>query len=108
MSKYFTRTQLLDACKVADLTKRNRRIAWEMLPEDVQYFPVTFSMVHNDVEMRVRIMFDESGAEAYLDIPFNTYEELGSLEELEASMSQGGESDAFRYTGELTTHHASN
>ena len=79
---YFTRAQLIDAAKVADLTKRNRRIAWEKLPEDVAYFPVVFNMVHNDVEMRVQIMCNYDGQTAFLDIPFETFDSLGRMEDL--------------------------
>ena len=77
MNVFFTRDQLIKACKVADRTKRNRRIAWEKIATNVQYFPVTFAFPHNDgEEMRVEIVMDFNGATAYLDIPFETYNSL--------------------------------
>jgi|TARA_R110000824_G_scaffold112546_1_gene261804 FixJ family two-component response regulator len=73
---YFTRPEFIEACQVADLTKRNRRIAWEDLPTDAENFPVVFSVPHNDVEMRVQVICDAEGTTAYLDIPFKTFDAL--------------------------------
>ena len=79
--KLFTREQLIRACKVADRTKRNRRIAWEKLPEDIQYFPIAFNFIHNDVEMRVQVVIDtrQSSPSAWLDIPIHTYDKLPEI-----------------------------
>ena len=84
---YFTREEFIEACQVADLTNRNRRIAWEELPKDVENFPVTFSMVHNDVEMRVQVICDWEGKSAFLDIPFETFDKL-HVQESETYESQ--------------------
>lgn len=83
--KVFTRNKLIQACKVADSTHRNRRIAWEKLPEETQFFPVAFEFIHNDTEMRVEIVCDSDGRTATLDIPFQTYDKLPdiSLEQLQ-------------------------
>ena len=83
--KFFTRDKLIAACKVADSTHRNRRIAWETLPKEQPAFPVGIAFVHNDTEMRVEIVCDSDGKTAWLDIPFKTYDKLPdvSLEQLQ-------------------------
>jgi hypothetical protein len=45
---------------------------------DVEFtrFPITFSMIHNDTEVRVIFQFNHSGETAQLDMSFDDYAEL--------------------------------
>lgn len=89
--KYFTKKLLIAANKEAIYTDRNRCLepeALETLDDDFK-FPVAFSMVHNDVEMRVMITLGKRGPDSgqpeiigpvFLDIPFETFDSLPSVE----------------------------
>ena len=85
--KYFTKALLLRANRTAIRTKRNRSLYQKKLTTlpDLR-FPVGFTMIHNDVEMRVQIVI---GADAdnlqmvWLDIPFETYNALPEVEVME-------------------------
>ena len=85
--KYFTKDTLILANNVAVATKRNRSLyedKLEALPEGLK-FPLGFTMIHNDCEMRVEIMVaaDANGrdmAKVWLDIPFDTYNALPEAE----------------------------
>ena len=86
--KYFTKDTLIAANSVAVKTKRNRSLyedKLELLPEGIK-FPVGFTMLHNDVEMRVEIMVGldinkpQDWGTIWLDIPFNTYDALPEAE----------------------------
>lgn len=84
--KYFTKESLIEANRVAIATKRNRSLyedKLESLPEDFK-FPVGFTMIHNDVEMRVQITLAESldgpFGQVWLDIPFETFNALPEVE----------------------------
>jgi|TARA_R110000744_G_scaffold17830_2_gene48069 hypothetical protein len=41
--------------------------------------PVTFSMIHNDTEVRVQFMFNGAGDKAQLDMSFDDYAELPAI-----------------------------
>ena len=76
--RYFTRASLIAANKVAIKTDRNRTLypeKLEQLPIGMKY-PVVWSFVHNDCEMRVMIALNETGWTCWLDIPFETYQNL--------------------------------
>jgi hypothetical protein len=84
--KYFTKDTLILANKVAIATNRNRSLyedKLEDLPQDFK-FPLGFTMIHNDSEMRVEITVAESISGPYgqvwLDIPFETYNALPEVE----------------------------
>ena len=85
--KYFTKDTLILANNVAVATKRNRSLyedQLEKLPGDLK-FPLGFTMLHNDIEMRVEITVaaDASGknmGQVWLDIPFDTYNALPEVE----------------------------
>lgn len=85
MVRYFTKPSLIEANQEAIRSKRNRALnpeALETLPDHLR-FPVVFSMIHNDVEMRVGIMVgphENALAMAFIDIPFDTYNSLGVVE----------------------------
>jgi len=86
--KYFTKGTLILANNVAVATKRNRSLYTDKLeqylPEGLK-FPVGFTMLHNDCEMRVEIAVaaDATGkdiGQVWLDIPFDTYNALPEIE----------------------------
>jgi len=84
--KYFTKDTLILANRVAVATKRNRSLYEDKvaeLPEGFK-FPVGFTMIHNDCEMRVEITVAETingpYASVWLDIPFDTYNALPEVE----------------------------
>jgi hypothetical protein len=84
--KYFTKDTLILANRVAVATKRNRSLyedKLETLPD--LKFPLGFTMIHNDCEMRVEIMLAEDASgrsigKVWLDIPFDTYNALPEAE----------------------------
>jgi len=88
--KYFTKDTLIMANTLAIKTNRNRTLepaAIKKLDANGLKFPVTFSMVHNDCEMRLMIAlgcWKDGKAEPIgivcLDVPFEVYENLPSVE----------------------------
>jgi len=85
--KYFTKSTLIAANKVAVKTNRNRSLyedALETLPGEV-LFPVGMTFPHNDCELRVQITlaadaFGKDMGHVWLDIPFETYNALPTIE----------------------------
>ena len=80
--KYFDKKLLVSANKEAIRSKRNRALKTkylEKLPED-NLFPIVFSMVHNDVEMRLEVLLNETGDKGYIDVPFGTFDKLPSID----------------------------
>lgn len=86
--KYFTKDALLKANRVAVSTKRNRSLYEEpvmALPDGLR-FPIVFAMPHNDVEMRVEFIVGSdpndprTWGSVWLDIPFDTYNDLPEVE----------------------------
>ena len=80
--KAFTYEKLRKACKASVKTNRNASVDWasiEPLVEKGNKHPLTFEMVHNDVEMRVRVMISHDNF-IILDIPFDTYNQIDVYE----------------------------
>lgn len=80
--KFFTKGELILANIHAMQTNRNRQLdtsKLEALPDDIR-LPVVFSMIHNDVEIRVAIAMNEHGDQGWLDIPFETFHKLPEVE----------------------------
>ena len=76
--KYFTKDLLIKANNEAIRSKRNRSLkpkSIKALPDDLK-FPVTFEMPHNDREMRLQIVLDNNGTNAWIDVPFKTYNKI--------------------------------
>ena len=46
-------------------------------------FPIIFSMIHNDTEVRVVFQFNHAGETAQLDMSFDDYAELPSISSIE-------------------------
>lgn len=80
--KYFTRDTLIKANKVAIKTDRNRTLHPNKLRKlDPELrLPIIFSMVHNDVELRLAICVDDKPTVVWLDVPFETYDKLPDIE----------------------------
>jgi hypothetical protein len=86
-TKYFTKQTLFIVNEQAIKTDRNRTLepkALKTLRDDLIY-PVVFNMIHNDREMRVGIMVGDvddpvSATMVFLDIPFETYNVLPTVE----------------------------
>jgi hypothetical protein len=85
--KYFTKDTLILANQVAIATDRNRSLYEDKLntlPPGIK-FPIGFTMIHNDVEMRVQIAIAENAEgdgmnSVWLDIPFETFNALPEIE----------------------------
>ena len=58
--------------------KRNRNGYFERLPikNDGTLYPVTFAMLHNDEEIRTRILLNGEGSSMFLDMSIEEYEAL--------------------------------
>lgn len=82
--KYFTKDTLIAANSRAINTQRNRTLHPEPISKLPNLrFPVVFSMIHNDCEMRVGIMVGPDADKlqlVYLDVPFDTYNKLPEVE----------------------------
>lgn len=84
--KYFTKDTLIMANKIAVATNRNRSLyehKLETLPD--LKFPLGFTMLHNDCEIRVEVMLAEDASgrsigRVWLDIPLDTYNALPEAE----------------------------
>jgi hypothetical protein len=37
-------------------------------------------MVHNDVEMRLEVLLNETGVKGYIDVPFGTFDKLPTID----------------------------
>jgi hypothetical protein len=82
MYKYLTKYELAMINRDAINKGRNRTLDTDFineLPEDLVY-PVIFSMVHNNCEIRARIVFNRAGQTGFLDMSFEQFEQLGESE----------------------------
>jgi len=84
--KYFTKDTLILANRVAIATNRNRTLyeaKLVKLPETFK-FPVGFTVIHNDCEIRAQITvapsIDGPYSTVWLDVPFETYNALPEVE----------------------------
>ena len=85
--KYFTRDTLILANRVAVATNRSKCLheaPLKELPDDLK-FPVGWSMLHNDHEMRCMVTVATSPdgdnmAQVWIDIPFEIYNALPEVE----------------------------
>tara|TARA_R100001082_G_C4342040_1_gene150580 strand:- start:509 stop:814 length:306 start_codon:yes stop_codon:yes gene_type:complete len=83
--KYLTKEQLIKLNNKSIILDRNRNINPKVIENLPKYnkvgsekvFPIIFSMVHNDVEMRCMIQFDETAEnKGLLDISCTDYNKL--------------------------------
>ena len=80
--KVFTKENLRRANNFAIKTNRNRTLNKKSFMRRSQetIFPIVFALVHNDVEMRVKVLLNDKGLWGWLDIPFKTYDALPTVE----------------------------
>ena len=77
MSKYMDYETLERLNKSSIRHGRNRNLYLERLPIDRdKLYPVAFVFLHNDVEMRLQLVFNRQGESAWLDISLEEYTEL--------------------------------
>ena len=72
MVKYLTKRDIIRLNDKAIRTKKNRSIRpdnYKVLRDTFKY-PVVFSLLHNDIEMRVNILFGEVFGKSKIDIDF--------------------------------------
>ncbi len=77
--RYFTKDALVSAAKQAETNDVNRQIDVKRLEKIVEsgvLYPITFALVHNDKEMRCRVVLNEQGESAFLDIPIEVWQNL--------------------------------
>ena len=77
--KYLTYDELVRLNKLAKKDNRNQSLAPIVLEKiDKQtVFPVVYSMVHNDIEMRIVLQLNkDASARGLLDISFKEYNNL--------------------------------
>ena len=62
--------------------KRNRNVYFDRLPikNDGTRYPVTFSMIHNDKEIRTQIVLNGKGDSILLDMSFQEFSVLPESE----------------------------
>ena len=46
---------------------------------DNKLFPIGLAFEHNGIEMRVMVIFNQSGARGYLDLSFNDFNKLKTI-----------------------------
>ena len=87
--KYFTKELLLEAGQESIDSERNRQLDLDVLQEHLDEelrYPVTYELPHNGVEMRVKIQLGPFETDVgWLDIPFETYNDLPETEVLGAT-----------------------
>lgn len=81
-TRYLTKQLLIEFNNAAIREKRNKCIKEDFLESlpDV-YYPVIFMMYHNNDEIRTRVIFDDKGAWALLDMSKRRYETLPVLKD---------------------------
>jgi len=82
-TKFLTYPLLKSINESSIKAKRNRNVYFDRLPleDDDTRYPVVFSMIHNDREIRTQIMLSGKGESIFLDMSF---EEFNALPEAEA------------------------
>ena len=81
-TRYLTKQLLIEFNNASIREKRNNNIkehVLESLPEG--YYPLIFMMYHNNDEIRTKVILDDKGTCAYLDISLDRYETMPILDE---------------------------
>jgi|TARA_B100001964_G_scaffold47434_1_gene53015 putative restriction endonuclease len=81
MIRYFTKKDLIRINNNSIKHKRNRTLEPSHLKSlpDNKLFPIGLAFEHNGVEMRVMVVFNQSGAGGYLDLSFNEFNKLSQM-----------------------------
>lgn len=77
--KFITREQLETACNRAYAMNFNAQLEFENIPDVEVGYPINIAIPHNDENMRVEIILDETGKTGLLDMDFRTYESLPEI-----------------------------
>jgi len=77
---YLTYSDLARINAASVKAKRNRTLFFDRLPikDDGTRYPVVWSMLHNDVEIRARIVLNPKGVVCDLDMSFDDFDGLKS------------------------------
>ena len=81
MIRYFTKKDLIRINNDSIKHKRNRTLEPSHLKSlpDNKLFPIGLAFEHNGIEMRVMVIFNQSGARGYLDLSFNDFNKLKTI-----------------------------
>ena len=72
--RYLTKEQLIKLNDKAIETKRNRSLDTDFINKlSFDVFPIIFTHVHNEEEMRALIQFDDTGKKGCLDMSFKDF-----------------------------------
>ena len=77
-TRFFTYDLLKRVNAEALRSKRNRSITNfdNLLINHTDLFPIAFSTVHNNVEVRVQVVLNPEGQTAWIDMPIKTFDKL--------------------------------
>ena len=80
MMKYFTKKELIKINNNSIKQNKNRTLEPKILKKlPNKLFPISLAFVHNDVEMRTMVIFNNLGDRGYLDMNFNEFNKLKSV-----------------------------
>ena len=90
-TKFLTHERFEELNKKAVQNGMNRSLYFDRLPIDAaDRFPISLSLVHNDVEMRCVVVLNREGETAMLDMSFDDYNGLPEIETEEDGHGQDG------------------
>ena len=80
---YMDKSLLISINNEAIKSNRNRTLKPEKVKElpDSDLFPVMYSMIHNDEEIRCMVVLSENGENAWVDMPIGMFNKLPRWEE---------------------------
>ena len=84
MIRYLTKKNLIELNDKAIKNNKNRTLEPSLLNKlsDTLAFPIVFSMVHNDCEIRAVIQLSsDAGSTICLDVDFNDYDKIPNVVE---------------------------
>ena len=78
MTKFLNYETLKQVNAEALRSRRNRSITNfdNLLINHTDLFPIAFSMIHNDFEVRAQVVLNEDGLTAWVDMPLKTFNKL--------------------------------
>jgi hypothetical protein len=85
--KFFTYSTLKSLNDSAIKNGLNRSLVFERLPiTQTDLYPVAMNFLHNDTEMRCKLVLNKHAETAWLDIPIKAFNELPSKLVLKAEV----------------------
>ena len=78
MTKFLNYETLKQVNAEALRSRRNRSITNfdNLLINHTDLFPIAFSMIHNDFEVRAQVVLNDDGLTAWVDMPLKTFNKL--------------------------------